>query len=549
MAKYPDYSQPAGSSYSAGSSYPDYSKPLGEASEAPPSAAQQSANYIPSMMSPTSALQIGGVQSMKYHPLTTQLALSAPLAGIGAGPGLLNALTRMGIGTAAGTALGMADQNNMNTPGQTAGYNAAGNALLEGIPLAGKGISSAYNYIQPGKYAESILNALGDGQNLASNGRIFANKIKGAYESAKAKGSDLYNDVFNRRIDKPNNSIGDSTVSVQSANASAGNNIDNSSSLGANLDGIRGNTVGNQSIMPSAATTTEKAKLFDGGTIDKFTPDLKDLHDDFLASPTLNNAHKLQSQLGFEVRRLEKMDKKANLSAADNNVLQTYRKARNQVKDKMNQVFDDISPELKDQYNAANEHYLNNVVPYLQNPKISAIVKTHPNKITGKHVNNIGAEFRNPDEDIQKIVSDVGPDANNHIVYDRLSKLTGKVSPEKLRSEINNLKNQGYEDYVSPELESMMSKLGRREGAQSGVGKGLAVLAGLGLGHHFGGSAAELAGLGIGGMTNIGKGILNNIPVIPGIKLSPNVLNSISQTYRTAGRTGINALANQQGNQ
>lgn len=104
---------------------------------------------FPSMYSPSSALQVGGVENIKRHPLTTQIAMTAPLVGVGAGAGLLNSAARIGAQGAAGTGFSELDPNNKNSLLGNAALNFGGNALLEGGgALLGKGLQAGKNYIK-----------------------------------------------------------------------------------------------------------------------------------------------------------------------------------------------------------------------------------------------------------------------------------------------------------------------------------------------------------------------------------------------------------------
>jgi len=119
-------------------------------------------NEFPSMYSPSSALQFGGVENIKHHPVTTQLAMTAPLMGISAGAGLLNSLGRTAIQGSAGTGFSELDPNNKNSLLENAGMNFGGNALLEGGgALLGKGLQAGKNYIKS-LAAPSFAKGVGD---------------------------------------------------------------------------------------------------------------------------------------------------------------------------------------------------------------------------------------------------------------------------------------------------------------------------------------------------------------------------------------------------
>ncbi len=366
-------------------------------------------------------------------------------------------------------------------------------AIAEALPVPFKALGKGLNYLHPDKYAQQILNHIGGGANIGENARKFAEKIQSAYNDATKTGKELYNDVF-------------------------GNGINSA--------------IHNNGVV--SALKKGKYSSLSPKVTENFTPDLKDLEKDFKTSPNLQNAHELQSQLGYEIRRLEKMDKRANLSVADRSILQNYRKARGNLLEDMNKGFEKVNPELKDKYLEATENWNENVVPYLSNPKISEIVKTPPSKLSAKKLHNISNEFKNADEDMQKIASDVGHTASNHILYDKLGKMSGNVNSEKLINEINKLKNEGFGEHISPEIESLLGKLSNRMGARTvaqaipGMGMGIA------MGSHFG-APGEIIGSAVGGPMSVSAlRAVNHL--WPKKSLPGGVKNALLQSYQPVTR-------------
>jgi hypothetical protein len=415
-----------------------------------------------------------------------------------------NYLGHTATGTMTTSIPDLLDPNNKNKPIDTVKKNALLNAGTNLIPGIGNVLKKGYDYIQPGKYAEKIFNHITGGQNISDNARIFSNKIKSAYNAVKSKGSELYDNVFNR-----------SDVSTPRAYAKKLGKKSEYLSLGKDIT-------------------------------DQYTPDIMKAHKAYLEDRTLNNAHKLQSKLGDEERRLKSMGEVNNLSDTDNKAYQLYRDSRSLLQNDMYKAFDEIHPDLTNEYKNANNFHLNEVIPYKESgsEKIKKIVNTKPEKLSAKHIKNIGAEFKDPNEHIQKIIDDLGPEASKHIITDQVGHLSGKINEENLKNAIDKLKNNGFGKYLPDNLDSMLSDLNSSSRAKNAFQTIGPAIMGATLGHHIG-PVSEIIGAGLGAA---GHGLVSNAANhFPNINISPNVLKSLSEAYTPATRFGINALNQKQG--
>lgn len=365
---------------------------------------------------------------------------------------------RQGTGTAAYGALTNPDDR---LKGAAEGFG--GGALGAGLPWAAKGVGAAANFIRPQKYAEQLMDSLSGGKGLEDSGKSLAQDVKNTYEQKVNEGAALYKPVFDAE--------GDSKIYK-------GKWQDNGNSAYGSLN----------------------PKLFDN-----YSQDVQDLHFAFGKNPTLQNAHNLQSQLGTEIRQ----NSKGNLSIADQNTVKGYQKAQSALKDDINNFMADKNPDLASQYQVATKNWAENVVPYIENPKISKMAKGDI-----ENPRNISNIFRNPEADTQKVIDDMGPEASRKILYSELGKV--KLTPEKLAEAYGKLESKGLSSYVTPKLsdqfDTLLGRTKARNAAQflaGGVGGGL-------LGGHTGIPYAEMLG------TLLGAGVGAGAHYLPkmGIPLS-----------------------------
>ena len=92
----------------------------------------------------------------------------------------------------------------------------------------------------------------------------------------------------------------------------------------------------------------------------------------FLKDPTFENAHWAQSDLGYIIRHLQKVDEKSGLSSTQHKTLKNALAAQNRIKQKM---FEDKrikeNPNFEHRYNELSGDYAKNVIPYKQLEELS----------------------------------------------------------------------------------------------------------------------------------------------------------------------------------
>lgn len=271
---------------------------------------------------------------------------------------------------------------------------------------------------------QGIVNSLTNGLTQEQNQQQFAQQLRNTYLQKKGAASDLYN-----------NSVGNlSNSRILDPTQSEGQGLNAANSQYLNL---------NPNIVKS------------------FNYDTKDLHNNFLANPTFQNAHDLQSQLGFQIRALNNTLVKKGLDPATQNYMQGLQRAQGALQNDMSTYLGANHPEALQGYNNASNYFFNNVVPYRTDPSIAEIAN-------GKVQNpgNLSNLFKDPEPDTQRIISDLGPQAQNQIVYDAIGAPNSLNNPQKLIDNINKLDTQGLGSYVNPQLKQNLQDLQERMGAR-----------------------------------------------------------------------------------
>lgn len=318
-------------------------------------------------------------------------------------------------------------------------------ALIKG---AGSTIKKATDAVQPQKQAEQILQTLGDGRTLEGNAQSLAQDIQSAYQQQVKNGQAKYAAIFNNYGNNP---------------------------IYNRLAPIFGNT--QKGVYENIAN---EARQNYGG-------DLKDLHDEFISNPTLNNAHQLQSQLGAEIGSLSYQNAKGMLDAQGKNQLQALRGSRSAILSDINNYLGNQGLDAVSAYRSATNNWQQNVTPYLADSNLAQIAK---GEITNPTYSQINSIFKNPEPEINKVVGDIGAPASNKILFNKIGKTQANLTPEKLTNAFNQLDNDGLSSYVSPTVAQQFDQLVNKTNARNAARTAGGAL----VGAHFGGPLGAAAG-------------------------------------------------------
>ena len=361
-------------------------------------------------------------------------AETAPLIGKGAQWLGKTSLGRLTGGTAGGAAYGAL----MNPEDRTGG--AMSGAAAGAIPTGIMGIPSLYKgvkgFLSPKVHMENLLDTLSKGKSATENAQSLANDLQNAYKTKMSQSESLY-----------------------------------------------------APVEQAAGKRRIPRGVYYYQNPDEYLPyydfDLKKLHNTFISKPNFKNAQDLYSQLGKETRKLEI---KPGKDLAETKRMQIYKQQKENVLMDINSFLNSRNPDIADRYLLANQFHAENIGPYHSNPKIERLISgdeiAEKAKVTPKNISDI---FRKPitpvgaEEDyvqsIDKILGNMPADTANRILSARLSKVSN-LTPKKLVDLLEPIKNEGFESYITPDIESSINmiekKMGRKKAAKWTLGTILA---------------------------------------------------------------------------
>lgn len=183
---------------------------------------------------------------------------------------------------------------------------------------------------------------------------------------------------------------------------------------------------------------------------------LQSKHDQLIDNPTIENYHKFQSELGSEIGYMKKQRSKGLLDDAGRSKLKEYVNMRDTLKSDMALEFKRIDPKLANAYDEVTQSYKENVIPYESDKNLKDIAS---GKIKNPTSAQITAIFKNPEEDINKVVSHLPQDAKNRIVHVGSGKAYDENLPNHLLSARKTLETKGLGSYINPHYEQAFKNL------------------------------------------------------------------------------------------
>jgi hypothetical protein len=344
------------------------------------------------------------------------------------------------------------------------------------------------------------------------------NVVTGGVASA-LKGADKAQDMAEQIVNGLKASVGKSKTPLEDMGKSIAQDVKNAYDKETNI--VNGlyepvlNKFGKQSLYQGGEETLGSKYL---SIASKKYPidDLADTHDEFLKSPTFQNGHNLQKDLGEESRRLERMNEKSTLNTQDYNLLQYIKKTRSALKSDMDNFLRKRDVDSANLYEVASDYFRENVRPFRSIPIIKEIAKG--NQTNPKNITTI---FRNPNEaedsDLTAVMGKMGPEFKNKVLFSSIGKDLGQgSSPEKLIKSFLSLDKKGLGSYATPEFQEQISGLATQMAKEGRLKKIGGFIGGAALAHGLGGgipgahSLIDLLG-GMGGAEAASKGGLQGL--------------------------------------
>lgn len=197
--------------------------------------------------------------------------------------------------------------------------------------------------------------------------------------------------------------------------------------------------------------------------VKNYTPLLRQAHNEFIAKPTYKNANRLQSDLYKQASKLAKAPASDQMA---HDIKDRMFASRNGLIKDIERHFDTMDPtgNLAKRYEFARNFHREEVVPY-HNKRLIDISKGRI-----RNPRNLTTTFKNPEEDVRKVVDDLGPEFKNRILYHDLRKTVG-INPtdEKLADAYEKLTGKGLEEYKAPQLDAQINTLKENAAKKSAV--------------------------------------------------------------------------------
>jgi hypothetical protein len=393
----------------------------------------------------------------------------------------LSGLSRRGLGSAGYGAL-----TSEGRRGEGATTAAELSAALDALPVAGKIAGKVGQAFMPEKLAKEIMGRLGAGQSFEENAQSLANILKNKYEGVSSGNDKLYNRVFDsfRDTDVYGELVkksGRLTKSRLNELAKESPVFNDAVSLRNQYEDEIKSLKSEEKLSPRQQkklssyqdemyTLDNRIKSYANSSyhgknnkkfFDDLSPQLEDLHQEFIKTPTLENAHELQNKLTVEAARIRK-------SASPNtDRAERYEKAQKLLKQDIHNMLGSKSPKALQEYKEATEDFYNNVLPYRQDKDIHDIAT---GKIQNPH--NITSIFKAPEKDILKISEDIGQAGKNRVLYEELG--GANQTAKQLADAISKLDKRRLSSYADEKLlqdaNSLTGKIARKDLLQKGLG-------------------------------------------------------------------------------
>lgn len=180
------------------------------------------------------------------------------------------------------------------------------------------------------------------------------------------------------------------------------------------------------------------------------------LNNRFMDTPSVENGHKLQSELGSEIGYLKKQYDNGLLDAEGKNRLKEYADAQNTINQDIRSELNNVHPDLMASYDQARDNWRKNVIPYHVDKDLREIAE---GRMKNPEAGKIVGIFKNPEESINKVAGDLYPSSHDKITHIALGKVKEDLKPEELLNARKALDLNGMSSYIRPEHEQSFRNL------------------------------------------------------------------------------------------
>ncbi len=402
--------------------------PFADPSSALFQAPEMAAEFAPAALGGEALAAKAIPEAASLLPQIGRGAIIGGTAGFGGTPGDIGQRAQAGaIGAAIAPAVG----------GAAAGANVARRLFTEGTPNERGAVNAILNMANPkimDKTASNFYNELSDGlDKTALNSKNAGNIVKSS-NAQKKIGKDLYDNLLNQAHDSGYGA--DVRIKIKDGKfAPTSKFIQLSPKTGANISGIQ-NAAKDKTLQDSPQVILNSIS-------------------DFKRTPSLDNAHKLQSTLGKEWASLNSLGQPDDIQRATKNLYQT---SRRNVLDDIDKTFaNNGDPHLQEALSNARAHWRDNVIPYQSAPQIKRLVTKgiHPKNL----INTLSSDDEKGWFDTIRNHLSENPEAKRNILAQALSnKIEGEAG-----AKTSNIQNLGEAYNKLPDVVKLMTSSGDRE--------------------------------------------------------------------------------------
>lgn len=195
--------------------------------------------------------------------------------------------------------------------------------------------------------------------------------------------------------------------------------------------------------------TKEKKSPFDSNELNKLNRKL-------LISPTIENSHELQSEIGSEIGLLSKQKQLGNLDNSGRKQLSFLKMARDSIRNDIKNTMSKIDSNLNEMYEKHTQDWKNEVIPYHSDKVLKDISQ---GKIKNPTTSQVLSIFKNPEDSINKVSSDIGNEGKRRISYLGTNKLPEESTYVDLLSARKSLEKKGISSYLDEDINQSFSNL------------------------------------------------------------------------------------------
>ena len=182
----------------------------------------------------------------------------------------------------------------------------------------------------------------------------------------------------------------------------------------------------------------------------------KVVFNNFVKSPTLEDAQKAKSELAVEKRNFEKIRKTRTLTPEEKIEYRSVIYRHDLLEREMNNIIKEEAPHLENALGEANNYWRNNVSNWYGDKSLFRIAKgreTNPSSAT------LAGIFKNPEPEMLRVVQEMGEPGQRAILLHGIGKAKGNYSPELLENILPALEERGLLSHITPEFRSHIGEL------------------------------------------------------------------------------------------